>query len=180
MTTETETATTTGPSAETGMTSMDETPGRARAPEWMKPCSADGCAYPPERVGLCAQHRRTLRLTARISDAVREFLNSAEILAEGGNGLIENRLIEDQVIEAGECLAQGLGLLASTQFDDPLFWNPSAIHIEDRNWREKLPERWRVEFVWRIAETDDIGELDETGTDNIGEIENDEIGVMAL
>lgn len=135
---------------------VEETLGKPRAPEWMEPCSADGCLYPPERAGLCAQHRRTLTLTAKVCDAVGEFLKSAEIP-------VNNTLIENQVMEAGECLAQGLGLLATTQFDEPMFWNPSPIHLAGIRGNK----RWRVEFVWRIAETDDIGEVDETTIDRI-------------
>ncbi|GAT02948.1 putative ABC transporter permease protein [Mycolicibacterium fortuitum subsp. acetamidolyticum] len=134
----------------------EATLGKPRAPEWMEPCSADGCVHPPERAGLCAQHRRTLTLTAKVCDAVGEFLKSAEIP-------VNNTLIENQVMEAGECLAQGLGLLASTQFDEQLFWNPSPIHLAGIRGNK----RWRVEFVWRIAETDDIGEVDETKIDQI-------------
>lgn len=170
MTTETSTMAETDVTTETGLLEeTDETRGKPRAQEWMEPCSADGCVYPPERAGLCAQHRRTLRLTAKVCDAVGEFLKSAEIP-------VNNTLIEDQVIEAGECLAQGLGLLASTQFDEPLFWHPSPIHLAGIRGNK----RWRVEFVWRIAETEEIGEVDET--DRIGEVdetENGEIGVVA-
>ncbi|MCV7301356.1 hypothetical protein H7J93_17195 [Mycobacterium barrassiae] len=153
---------------------MDETgPARFRrspstlnapkAPKGMEPCTAELCTnLPATQGGLCPGHRRTLMLTAKISDAVREFLNSANIPPNTEIGLIEN-----QVMEAGEYLAQGLGLLATTQFDEQLIWDSLPIHIEPEKWQG----RWRVEFVWKIA---DSGE-----TEDIGEIKNDEIGVKA-
>ncbi|GAT04260.1 MULTISPECIES: hypothetical protein [Mycolicibacterium] len=134
-----------------------------KAPKGMEPCAAELCTNLPATQGaLCPGHRRTLLLTAKISDAVREFLSSADIPPSTESGLIE-----DQVMEAGEYLAQGLGLLATTQFDEQLIWDSSPIHIEPEKWQG----RWRVEFVWKIA---DSGE-----TEDIEDVRNDEIGVKA-
>ncbi|BBX30950.1 hypothetical protein [Mycolicibacterium mageritense] len=142
----------------TEIEAMDETePARFRrspstlkapkAPKGMEPCTAELCTnLPATQGGLCPGHRRTLLLTAKISDAVREFLSSADIPPNAESGLIEN-----QVMEAGEYLAQGLGLLATTQFDEQLIWDSLPIHIEPEKWQG----RWRVEFVWKIADNDE-------------------------
>ena len=75
----------------------------------------------------------------------------------------ENRIPE--VIEAGEWFAQGLSLLAATQFDEELFWNSSPIRA--------LRDRWRVEFSWGIAGFDELDEFGPEGEDDEDDEDDD-------
>jgi len=77
-------------------------------------CVAVGCAQVALDGGLCPAHRRAVKLTAEISDAVFHFFS--------GNGKADNAIKpgtrnDNNFVEAGECLSLGIALLISGLFD---------------------------------------------------------------
>ncbi len=142
-------------------------------------CAATHCEnLPVARAGFCVQHVRCLRLTARVSDAVREFLRSVATPFDDENDGRADSPIEQSVIKAGEHFAHGLGLLVGSQFGEDVRWNPSPIHVERY--------RWRTEFIWQVGGSGESDETAESDADDesISESESeyddfDQIGAMA-
>lgn len=150
---------------------MTETTHRARRA--LPTCAAAHCEnLPVARAGFCAEHVRCLRLTARVSDAVREFLRSVGNPAENETDDRADSSIAQSVIQAGEHFAHGLGLLVGSQFGEDVRWNPSPIHVERY--------RWRTEFIWQVGESGESDPDDESTSESESEdVESDEIGAMA-
>lgn len=131
-------------------------------------CVAECCAgVPADRTGLCTAHRRSLTLSTKMQDAVREFLHGN---LKAGNVIRPTTENAPKVIEAGALFAQGLALLISTAFDSEIVsYDGAPIVIGDLR-RNQPP--WRVSFAWKATinhttwndndETDDDDELDES------------------
>lgn len=122
-------------------------------------CAAPCCAgVADDGTGLCAAHRRSLTLSTKLQDTVREFL-------QGGHCRDAIRPTPDnarKVVEAGEYFAQGLASLISTRFDDVRF-DPSPIYAINLSLIGSTQPPWRVSFAWRaneIIESDDETEDD--------------------
>lgn len=122
-------------------------------------CAAPCCAgVADDGTGLCAAHRRSLTLSTKLQDTVREFL-------QGGHCRDAIRPTPDnarKVVEAGEHFAQGLALLISTRLDDVTF-DPLPIYAQDLARTATTP--WRVSFSWQARQpkeqTHDDDEHDE-------------------
>lgn len=119
-------------------------------------CAAQACAgVADDGSGLCSAHRRSLTLTTKVQDAVREFLHgnlnpSAVIRPTPENAR--------KVVEAGTHIAQGLALLIATRFDDMSF-DPSPIYVHDLSSATNTP--WRVSFSWQANQLKEEQDDDE-------------------
>lgn len=131
-------------------------------------CVARCCAgVADDGTGLCAAHRRSLTLSTKLQDAVREFL-------QGGHWQDAIRPTPDnarKVVEAGTQLAHALALLISTRFVDVSF-DPSPLYAADLA-HSPTATPWRVSFAWHANESaeladdedEDSDDAEETGTD---------------
>ena len=132
-------------------------------------CRAEHCAgVADDGTGLCGAHRRSLTLTTKLQDAVREFL-------QGGHCRDAIRPTPDnarKVVEAGEHFAQGLACLISTRFDDVRF-DPSPIYAINLSLVANQPP-WRVSFAWNANEIIESDDETEDELDDDERIEADE------
>lgn len=74
-------------------------------------CEAQFCNRVADCHGLCLAHHRCLKLTTTVQDAVHEFLGglSRDAIRPGASG-------DKKIVEAGELLELGMGLLVGTVF----------------------------------------------------------------
>jgi hypothetical protein len=77
---------------------------------------------------------KALRLTAKMQDAVLEFLESC-----GKN--------EESIVAAGECLILGMRLLVESLFGYDVAFEEKAIWIQKDKHHNS---RWRVNFAWKL------------------------------
>lgn len=115
----------------------------------MPTCCVAGCGAPPTREqGMCALHERGFRLTTRIADAVREFLDDRhrEHIAPGCGH-------DDEISDAGELLAESVELLLTALFDGQgrvIAIEDSVITARTRS-TDTQSLHWSVAFPWRFV-----------------------------
>lgn len=127
-------------------------------------CRADGCdGITTDGTGWCPGHRRALTFTAKLTDAVREFLHKSlgDTLASSVVVTPKNR---DNIELAGTYLAQGMALLVSTCFGSAIDYNPAPITLRTKS--NSAAVDWRTDFKWVATETtqlidDDLDEFDD-------------------
>lgn len=111
-------------------------------------CTAQDCtaAVDGHRGGKwCAAHRRSLALTAAITDALASFL-----AATSAPGVEIGSPVHRDVAEAGECFAAGLGLLIGTAFGDEISVETEPIRLLANGTKDDQRARWRINFQWRV------------------------------
>ncbi|WP_204080993.1 hypothetical protein [Mycobacterium riyadhense] len=112
-------------------------------------CDAQFCENPATHIsGLCDAHRRALRLTTSIQDAVLEFIMTPERIKPGTRN-------DKKIIEAGDYLVHGMHLLIGTVFNaEDVFFEGNPI-VAQMSSRDTNVPRWRVQFKW-IAHNDNL------------------------
>lgn len=115
-------------------------------------CEARACDNVATHIGgLCDAHRRALKLSTGIQDAVVEFFNLPSIIRPG------TRQDKDYVL-AGQYLAHGIALLVGSLFDTEIVFNERPIYAQmNRSVSHNAP-RWRVQFIWKIPSDEDDDE----------------------
>lgn len=128
-------------------------------------CEAGYCKNPAVHTsGLCANHRRALKLTATIQDAILEFVMTPERIRPGTRS-------DKKIIQAGDHFAHGMLLLIGTLFntEDVIFeCEPIVTQMSSRD--TNVP-RWRVQFKWiahngNLLRDDDVTDLDDDQGDD--------------
>mgnify|MGYP005812086769 CR=1 FL=1 len=111
-------------------------------------CVAQFCGGVADHGGLCSAHRRALKLTTKVQDALLEFINGIRPLS------VNDR----DIVLAGEYLGDGLSLLVGVVFSDEIEFEKPPLLFVDYGDREQRKPRWRVDLKWRIADrgNDDV------------------------
>jgi hypothetical protein len=113
-------------------------------------CTAQACAQVALDGGLCPAHRRAVKLTAEISDAVFHFFAGNRNI---GDAIRPGTRNDNNFVEAGECLSLGIALLIGSLFDgDVVFCEESPIFADTSFGTRYVPKtpRWRVKFSWAV------------------------------
>lgn len=127
-------------------------------------CDAEYCGRPIDgNYGgkLCWLHRRGLRLSTALTDALTEFLGSA--------GQVEIPY-DKEIEEAGEYISQGIELLLSKIFRAEVTMNARPILLGYSDEPDNNRHCWRVNLWWELAQAmpfgmttnDDEGDDDDT------------------
>lgn len=139
-------------------------------------CAAASCAgVPDDGKGFCPAHRRSLTLSTQMQDSVRDFLNGTPLhLPESAiPPTTENT---QNIIEAGQHLAQALALLISTRFEVVSF-DPKPIALASLT-RSAHTAPWRVRLSWQghQQKASALNELDDEYDDELDDELDDEPG----
>lgn len=117
-------------------------------------CNAENCEMPIDgNYGgwFCWKHRRGLRLSSTITDALKEFLGTT------GQAKIP---YDEKIEEAGECFSEGLQLLFESIFNAGVTVNTDPIHLGYSDDPNSGKHSWRIAFWWAL--TDDIKAMSES------------------
>lgn len=112
-------------------------------------CSAADCNSPVDgHLGgkWCAAHRRSLTLTAAVTDALVSFLAATSV-----PGIEIGSPVHRDVSEAGECFAAGLGLLVGAAFGDEISVGAEPIRLLPSGTKDDQRARWRINFQWQAG-----------------------------
>ncbi|RFZ35142.1 hypothetical protein DAVIS_04692 [Mycobacterium marinum] len=135
-------------------------------------CRAGYCENPALHIsGLCDRHRRALKLTAAIQDAILEFMMTPDRLKPGTRN-------DKKIIEAGDHFAHGMYCLIGTLFNtEDVIFEAKPI-VAQMSCRDTNVPRWRVQFKWiahngnLLADDSDV-DLDDDPNDDLA-IGNDD------
>ncbi|WP_368681664.1 hypothetical protein [Mycobacterium intracellulare] len=110
-------------------------------------CDGQGCANVADLYGLCSAHRRALKLTTKIQDALLEFVTGIRPLTKN----------DRNILSASDYLSDGLTMLVGSVFGEEIEFERRLIVVDYGDGEQRRP-RWRVDLKWRIA---DMGDDDE-------------------
>jgi len=133
-------------------------------------CRIESCDRPVDgNVGgrYCWTHRRTLKFSATLNDAVSEFLGTA------GGSMRPSPFNGNDVREAGEFFALGLSKLFGAAFGTTVAVDPHPITVKTMGRRDGRLH-WHVSFLWQEneGELSSCAAMDET--DEVDDEYNDD------
>jgi len=114
-------------------------------------CGVESCRMPVDGNfgGLfCAAHRRALRFSATLNDAL------IELLGTGPNMVRPNATNQTDLREAGEHFAIGLAKVFGPVFNTTVLVDPEPITLDVVKGSDSQVFRWHVSLKWK-AETHD-------------------------
>ncbi|UXA12058.1 hypothetical protein KXD97_29755 [Mycobacterium sp. SMC-8] len=136
-------------------------------------CSALDCGgIADDRTGWCAAHRRALTFTAKLSDALSEFLHKQD----GGYLQSGVRLTPENVhnVElAGTHIAHGLACLMYACFEsDVIGYDETPIRLNSYSIGEATP--WRIDIKWKAGQLEPFDDWPDEESDEFDNDEEDE------
>lgn len=133
----------------------------------VKTCEAEFCDKIAEGHRLCVAHRRALKLTRAIQDAILEFVMLPERIRPGTRN-------DKKIIEAGDHFAHGIHCLIGTLFttEDVIFEGKPIV--AQMGSLDSNVSRWRVQFKWIAHNGNLLADDSDADLDDDLEIGNDD------